>query len=317
MTTTTPQRLLPRALKAGDTIGIITTGAPEAALNRERFERGLERIKGLGFNVQLAPHAVTQSGYMAGREEQLGRDVMEFFADPRVAAIFCSAGGVTSNRLLRRLDFDVVAMNPKMILGASDPTVLINAIHARTGLITFHGPAVVWDWGSEEQVPDWTRDHLQKLVRGDSGGASLVGSSLDWIRPGGAQGRLLGGCLSALRGLLGTPYEPNWDGAIFLWEDCFKSMDYLDTVLTHFRDAGVFDRIAGMVIGELLECQPSAGRGLKDMIGDLLGEYRFPVVSGLAFGHTPIKHTLPIGGDIRLDGDRRTISLVGPWALSE
>lgn len=122
--------------------------------------------------------------------------------------------------------------------------------------------------------------------------------------------------LSSLRALLGTPWEPDWRGAILVWEDVGRRTDYLDMVLTHFRDCGVFDQIAGMVVGELAECTAVADRTVDDMLADLFDEHSFPIASGLAFGHTSLKHTIPIGGRIVMDGASGTLRLRAPWVAA-
>ena len=314
---TAPEQVLAQPLHAGDTIGIVTTGAPDPASNPEAFDRGVARLQDLGFTIRLAEHARTKEGYAAGSEGDLVRDLLGMFEDPEISAIFCSGGGLTANRLLRNLDTETIARNPKIFLGASNPTILLNAIAARTGLVTFHGPATVWDWGAEGDVPQWTVDHFMQVMSGTPSAASLTGSSLSALKPGSAEGLLYGGSLSSLRALLGTPWEPPWDDAILIWEDVAKGTDYLDTVLTHFRDHGVLDRISGMIIGELASCEPAGGRDLEDLVEDLLGEYSFPVVSGLSFGHTPLKHTLPLGTNISITSDGPTISISGKWLADD
>jgi len=116
----------------------------------------------------------------------------------------------------------------------------------------------------------------------------------------------------------GTAWEPEWNGAVPAWEDAFKPVEQLDQVLTHFRDRGVLDQIAGMVVGELVSCDPSSGVATSEMVMDLCAEYDFPVAFGLPFGHTPLEHTLPVGADVLLDSDvAHGLTIITPWITHE
>ncbi|MGW0770817.1 S66 peptidase family protein [Streptomyces sp. NPDC002676] len=305
-------RVLPAPLAKGDRIGIVTVSAPEPAQNPDQFARGLEALRDRGFEPVTADHALDTHGYRAGNESALLNDFHSFIADPDIAAVVCAGGGKNANRLLRGLDYTLIGAHPKPIVGVSDPTVLLNAITARTGMPTFHGPAVLWDFGSAD-APAATGDHFTAVLAGEAQ-AARINAPLGWARTGSAQGPLVAGCLSSLRCLLGTVWEPNWRGAVLAWEDAFKPIEQLDQTLTHFRDCGVLDQISGMVVGELLGCEPSGGTDAQQMVTDLCAEYDFPVAVGLPFGHTPLKHTLPIGAEVLLDSTaEHALTITSPW----
>ncbi|MET8768556.1 LD-carboxypeptidase [Streptomyces sp. NPDC004658] len=305
-------RLLPAPLTKGGRVGVVTVSAPEPAAHPDIFERGLDRLRSRGYEPVIASHAANRDGYRAGSETQLVDDFHAFIADPDIDAVVCAGGGKSANRLLRGLDYELIAEHPKPIVGVSDPSLLLNAITARTGLITFHGPAVLWDFGAEEP-PAATGDHFAAVLAGDAA-AARIDAPLTWARTGTARGHLVVGCLSSLRCLLGTVWEPDWNGAVLAWEDAFKPVEQLDQALTHFRDRGVLDQIAGMVVGELVSCEPSGGVSAHEMVMDLCAEYDFPVAFGLPFGHTPLKHTLPIGSEALLDSDAaHGLTITSPW----
>ncbi|WP_329410718.1 LD-carboxypeptidase [Nocardia vinacea] len=305
--------IFPPALKSGDRVGIITSSAPEPFTDPEWFQRGLTALKAAGFDVAVAPTATQEFGYRAAPEQQVLADLDAFVCDPSIEGIIFAGGGKNSNRLLGGLDLGALAQHPKVIVGVSDPTVLLNAITAQTGLITFHGPSVVWDWGSE-QLNELTASHFVQTVGGQKEAGHFDGSSLRVLRRGHVEGHLVAGCLSAVRNLLGTPFEPNWDGAILAWEDVSKPIELLDATLTHFRDLEVLDKISGMVVGELVNCEDSRGWGVEAMLHDLTDDYDFPILTGLPFGHTSTKYTLPIGAQVRIDtGDASPLQVVGPW----
>ncbi|SEM81507.1 S66 peptidase family protein [Streptacidiphilus jiangxiensis] len=306
-----PSRL-PAAAVKGDRIGVITVSAPEPHQHPDTYVQGIEVLRGRGFEIVEAPGARGAHGYRAGDEKQLLADLYTMLENPTVAAVVCAGGGWNANRLLRHLDAARIAANPKPIVGVSDPTLLLNAITARTGIPTFHGPAVIWDLGNPD-APAHTADHFLSVLAGRPE-AARIDAPLAWLRPGRARGHLVAGCLSSLHSLLGTRWEPDWDGAIFAWEDAFKSVEILDQVLTHFRDCGVLDRIAGMVVGEPVAVEPSGGWGLMEMVADVCDGYAFPIATGLPFGHTPTKWTLPIGATVRIDAEAQVPMLIeSPW----
>ncbi|WP_063002565.1 S66 peptidase family protein [Nocardia mikamii] len=308
------EAIRPPALKPGDRIGVVTSSAPEPFTDADWFERGLTALKAAGFDVVVSETARQEFGYRAAPEQPILADLHAFIRDSTIKGIVFAGGGKNSNRLLGGLDYTTLGRHPKVIVGVSDPTAILNAITAQTGLVTFHGPSVVWDWGSPE--PDQlTVQHFVRMVGGEAAAGLLKDAPVTVLRPGTAEGPLVAGCLSAVRNLLGTPYEPSWDGAVFAWEDVGKPIEQLDATLTHFRDLGVLDRISGMVVGELVNCENSRGWGATAMLHDLADSYDFPILTGLPFGHTSTKYTLPIGARVQIDTNSRApLQVVGPWA---
>ena len=305
--------ILPERLSPGAIIGVISVSAPEAASEPEWYQRGTEYLEKRGYLVRPSRSVQKRHGYMSAPENQLAHDLAEMFTDTEISAIICAGGGTNANRLLRHLDFDTIVENPKIFMGMSNPTVLLNAINARTGLVTFHGPVVVWNFGHPEGLNRYTEANLWPLLETPQEYAFKPQSSWRWLRPGYASGRLQGGNLISLQGLLGTPYEPKWDDTIFFWEDIAKTTDRLDLILTHFRDVGVFDRISGMIVGKLVSCEPPAnGQTLYQMLEEVLEGYNFPVLIDIDIGHTDDKLTLPIGINAELNSEDNRFKLTGP-----
>lgn len=289
----------PAALKPDATIGVVSVAAPEPVSDPAFFDRGVEAIRATGREVVLADHTRSRSGYRAGSAEDLAGDIHALFEDPNVGAVIAAGGGINANRLTRFLDYELIARNPKPFIGVSNPTILLNAITARTGMITFHGPSVVWDFGSEDGMPKDTATSFWELLACTDDIYKVPESSQwSWLRPGTLAGPLLGGNLTSIQGLLGTPNEPNWDGAVLFWEDIAKPINRLDMMLTHFRDAGVLDKISGMVVGQLVSCEPSDGVNCKEMLLDVLAEQDFPILMEVPFGHTADKVTIPVGANL-------------------
>ena len=280
-------------------IGVVSVAAPEPVSDPDFFDRGIEAIKSSGHEVVLGSHVLSRSGYRSGSAEELASDIHAHFADPAVGAVICAGGGINANRLTRFLDFNLITRNPKPFVGVSNPTILLNAVTARTGLITFHGPSVVWDFGAKDGMPKNTETMFWELLScKDDEYAVPESSEWTWLRPGAIAGRLIGGNLTSIQGLLGTPNEPNWEGAVLFWEDIAKPNNRLDMMLTHFRDAGVLDKISGMVVGQLVSCDPTDGVATSAMLMDLLAEHDFPILVEVPFGHTADKITMPIGASL-------------------
>lgn len=296
-----------KVLRKGSKIGIVSGSAPEAAKEKERFYNGINRLMSMGFNVSIAEHTCNSKGYVSGTELEMAGDINNMFADPTVDCIMCSGGGVNANRMLRHLNYDLIAKNPKIFVGVSNPTTILNAITAQTGMVTFHGPAIVWDYGDDE-FPEFTKDNFINLLTHTSECFVFPNSENKWytVKGGTANGQLVGGNLLSIQCLLGTPYEPDWEGKIFMWEDICKPIDRIDLMLTHFRDAGVFEKITGMIIGELVACE-GAERDLDKLLIDLTSEYGFPIMSKIPFGHTSYKLTLPIGASVYMDADNQIL----------
>lgn len=289
----------PTPLSPDAAIGVVSVSAPEPVTESAFFDRGIGALKAAGYEVVLSEHTLSQTGYRSGSAAELAADIHALFQNPQVGAIICSGGGINANRLLHALDFDVIARHPKPFVGVSNPTILLNAITARTGLITFHGPSVVWDFGGESGIPKSTETTFWELLsRADSTYIVPESAGWNWLRPGTLSGPVLGGNLTSIQGLLGTENAPDWRGAVLFWEDIAKPVNRLDMMLTHFRDAGVLDAISGMVVGQLVACESSDGVELNDMLLDLLADYDFPILTEVPFGHTSDKITFPIGATL-------------------
>lgn len=302
----------PVKLTKGSTIGIVSVSAPEAAMEPEWFKRGAMAIEQHGYKVRIGSVAIDSHGYLSAEEKLMADDLNTFFQDDEIAAIICAGGGTNANRLLRHLDYEMIGKNPKIFVGISNPSVLLNAIYAKTGLVTFHGPTVVWNFGSPSGLPEYTASHFWPLVEGTYvAGAILPRDKWSWWRNGKTRGRLIGGNLTSIEGLLGTPWAPEWKNSVLFWEDIGKPINRLDMTLTHFRDAGVFDGISGMIIGELVNCaSPEGGQTFEEMLHEVIGDFSFPVLTHVDLGHTDDKITLPIGIEAELDSEHGIFSFL-------
>lgn len=298
----------PKHLSRGDTIGIIVPSEP---ICETEFDAGVEFLRQEGFRVALGRYVRARDGHLAGSDEQRALDFNEFFADPSVRAVFCGAGGANSARLLPLIDYDTVRLNPKLLLGLSDPTALLCAVHRMTGLVTFHGPVVQYNFS--KPMSSFTSKYFWRAICSDKPiGQIIEVNEHNILRHGATSGPLIGGNLTTLQQLIGTPYEPLWDGAILFWEDVAEQTHVLDAKLTHLRNAGIFEQLSGMIIGTLESCDEQDYDGvpaIEEIVLDLCSGYSFPILKNVDLGHTKDKMTIPIGVTASIDTDGVVFSI--------
>jgi muramoyltetrapeptide carboxypeptidase len=312
----------PRRLAAGQTIGIV---APSAAPNEpERIRFAIETVESLGFKVRPAPHLYDREGYLAGADAARADDLNAMFADDSVDAIWCVRGGYGASRILPALDYSLMQHRPKPLIGYSDITALHMAIHRHAGLVTFHGPVAL------RAFTPYTLGELKRVLWTAETPARLGGpppfergeGRVDWdnrvttLQPGKARGQLLGGNLSLMSHLVGTPYLPDLRGAILFLEDVEEAYYRIDRMLTQLWLSGALAGVAGMAFGKFTGCEPSAfflqNRPLEDILAERFRALGVPAVSGLMIGHIEDQTTLPVGCLAELDADAGTLTLLEP-----
>ncbi|HSY43284.1 MAG TPA: LD-carboxypeptidase, partial [Candidatus Acidoferrum sp.] len=299
----------PERLRSGDVVGIVAPGSPPndpADIDRYAFA-----IQKMGFQPKLAPNVRQRLGYLAGDDASRAGDLMRMFADDSVKAIICVRGGYGSARLLRLLDFSFIRRHPKIFIGFSDITALHCALQMRSRLVTFHGPTLntaITDggpWGFSGQS-------LLKTVMQPSAPGSICGGAqknISILKTGTATGALVGGNLSVLASVMGTPFQPRFKDAIFFFEDVDEPPYHFDVRLTQLLNTGLLQQVAGVAIGTNKDCiDPDAAKSkdsqqsLEEVLRDRLLPLGVPVVTGLPFGHVHDNATLPMGLQATLDG---------------
>jgi muramoyltetrapeptide carboxypeptidase len=261
-----------------------------------RLERGIAYLEARGYSVSEARNLRTAGRFLAGSDEERADGYRRLLTDGSVDAIFFARGGYGSSRTLRYLDVEEMRANPKIHLGGSDLTALFSWIRKHTGLVTFYGPMVAVEMaGKGAEDLDW-----ESVLRG----GSLLPHSItseDVIQSGAAEGTLVGGCLSLLASLCGTPEQVSGDGTILFWEDVGEDTYRLDRLLTQLERAGTLDGLHGMVIGSVL---PRPGGESPEAVRQYLRQRfegaPFPVAMGLQAGHLENARTLPLGARARL-----------------
>jgi len=287
----------PPAVRAGDTIGIV---APASNIKPELLEQGCRELESLGFKTFYRPDIVTSYRYFAGPHERRRAEFLEMLQSNDIRAIFCARGGYGSGHLIPYLSADLIRQNPKIISGASDITLVLNFVE-RSGVVSFHGPMVATS--IRQGSAGYDRDVLLSLLQG-SAQLHFPTDGTTVLRPGTAEGRLTGGCLSLVVSTLGTHHEIDTTDSILVLEDIDAKPYQIDRMITHLKQAGKFEGVRGVVFGEMLNCMqnPNQGYTLEQVLLDLLAELSFPVLFGFATGHTSRPNVIvPFGVRARLD----------------
>lgn len=293
---------VPALLPEGQ-IGLIAPAGP-AALD---VDKAVQWMRARGYALRIFPGVGEADGYLAGSDEVRLQDLHAAFADKAIGAILCLRGGYGSPRLLDRIDYDLLRRNPKPFIGYSDITALHLAIHRYAGFVTFHGPMLNADLLGDKQPP--TESSLLSMLRGDLGAGSVlahpVAYPLTTIAPGIACGRLLGGNLSMIAAVMGTPFEIDAEGIILLIEDVNEPIYRIDRLLTHLRLAGKLAQVAGVLVGDVAGVDPAA---LERLLKQTFEPLCIPVLAGWRSGHCDPNLTLPMGALVRLDaGEQRLV----------
>lgn len=303
-------------VRPGDTVALV---APAGAVYvRDDVEVMKERVEALGLRPKVGAHVFDRRGYLAGSEEARTADLMAAFTDPEVDAILAMRGGWGCARLLPLVDYEAVRAHPKVLCGYSDVTALHLALYARSGLATFHGPTGVSTWNP------FTVDHFRRVVfdgelvtmrnpteRGNR--LVQVDDRVRTITPGIARGRLVGGNLTVLTALMGTPYLPDFSDHILFLEDVGEDIYRIDRMLTQLRLAGVLEQLAGFVFGKCTRCGPGGGYAsltLEEVLDDHVRSLGIPAYAGAMIGHVTDKFTVPVGVEAEIDAERGTIRLL-------
>jgi muramoyltetrapeptide carboxypeptidase len=292
----------PARLQPGARIGIV---APAGCVEEPALQAGVAALRAEGFEIELGANVFARDGYLAGGAAQRAADVLQFFHRGDIAAIFCARGGFGSIQLLPYLSLELKNY-PKIFVGYSDITILLNWLCQSCGLVTFHAPMVADD-----------------IARGlsENGHAYLwpvlSGQRCDWtvsleetIRPCQAVGEIIGGCLSLLVTTLGTPYEIDTRGKLLFIEDIGEPPYRIERMLTHLKMAGKLDQLAGLVFGDFTQCEGAGPRGIKEIIAEVFYDAAYPVVTGMRAGHGRENLALPFGVKMRLDGAGPSLALL-------
>lgn len=305
------ERILPPALRAGDTVGVI---APAGPITAEALAVGLAALEGRGYRPVHLPGILDRDLYFAGSVERRLDELHRMFADPEVKGIVCFRGGYGTNYLLPHLDLDLIGSHPKFFCGCSDVTTLLTYFCDRAGLVVFHGPML-----QRDAQPEGVDEESWRTATSGEPYVHDFGKDVQVLVPGHAEGMLYGGCLSLLCASLGTPYEIETRGTILFIEDVAEPAFRIDRMLMQLKLAGKLDRVRGIIFGEMLDCARGAqGYTLQDVVLRVFGNLGIPVVYGLPSGHVTRRNiTIPLGVAAQLDAAATAVLRHAAAARSE
>jgi len=292
-------RRRPPALRPGDKVAVV---APASAAGRQKIQRGVRALERLGFRVAVSPQAFARDGHFAGKDERRAKALVAALADRSVRALFFVRGGFGAARILPLVERKLERLPPKIMVGYSDATSLLGFATEKLGWVVFHGPMIAPD------LAKLSASDRRSLVRTLGGLATRPIRLGEPIRRGVAEGTIVGGCLSILVSLLGTPYAVDFADRIVFLEDVNEEPYSLDRMLTQLRLAGALAKARAIVFGEMHNC--GTRRRLLAVLRDRTGDLGIPVAFGLPSGHGRGKQTLPLGVRVRLDAGGRRLEVI-------
>ncbi len=310
------ERVKPRAMPNGGVVAVLAPASP--AFRRSDILRGQAVWAGAGYRVRVDENVFWTDGYLAGAPEARAKALQAAFLDPDVDAIQVAGGGFGSTQLIPFLDFDAIRRHPKPFIGRSDITALHLALDRLAGLTTFYGPGLV-----SVAAPNGSKFTEEGLLRAMSQNAPLgtlprhpADAFLLTVTEGRVTGELKGGCLWPMCKAIGTPWAPKLDGAILFIEEVDEPPWSIDAHLTHLLQAGLLNRVAGIVIGRMVNCDWSPERpeypsnlSLDEVIQRRLGPLGVPCLYGIPVGHEQDTLTIPLGVTATLDATRQTLEV--------
>jgi len=288
----------PARLEPGDKIGI---AAPAGAFDKKKFNRGLEVLKSMGFEIHVPEDLFAKAGYLAGTDRHRAEVLNRLFCDETIRAVICARGGYGAMRLLPLLDYRSIKKNPKIFVGFSDITALLMVLYSRCGLIGFHGP-VLTTLGTATQKSQKaflaavsTTERVRLIPRN-----GLI------LRSGSAVGPVVGGNLTTLCHLVGTPYAPRLKGCILLLEEIGEPVYRIDRMLTQMKLGGCLEGLVGLALGSFRACGQK--KKIHQLMLDRFGDLNIPILAGFEVGHGRSNTTFPVGLEATLDTRRPMLS---------
>ena len=296
-------KIKPPKLKEGDRIGII---APAGPVLEEEIQPGVNFLESLGFEPVCSPHLLDQKGYLAGEDKSRLKDLHAMFRDKKIKAVLCARGGYGSHRILQELDYGLFSRNPKIVVGYSDITALLFALYKKSGMLTIHGPV------------------LRDLLKGEGGNAALLVNLMTSderitvnfpsgtiIKRGRAEGVVLGGNLSLICHLIGTPFLPSFKGKLLFIEEKGEPLYRIDRMLTHLLVSGELEKCAGLMLGTFEGCGDPAS--VTALVRERCSRLSMPIATGLPVGHGEQNVPLPIGARAVFDTRRMNLEFKEPF----
>lgn len=309
--------IIPNKLKLGDTIGVVAPSGTITEYRKQKFLRGIEVIKKLGFKVKFSENIyadLNNWGIVAGTPQEKANDIHKMVVDNEVKAIMCGRGGWSANSVLPYLDFNLIKQNPKIIIGFSDNGILVNAIHTMTGLITFYGSEPANHFGHETTKFTET-EFIARFVDGYTGEVHR-NSLWEEIRPGKAKGKLLAGYFLIFDQLYGLKYYPKIKNAILALEGYKDDLDEVYSYLDRYRQLGIWDKVKAVIVGYVFGHEDEDSKpkiSFEHVLREVTKDYDFPIMKVRDFGHRTECTPLPIGVTAKIDTAKLSFKIVDKY----
>lgn len=317
------------------TIGVFSSSSPVSATVPVRYERGIAYLRSRGYEIVNGSLYRKQDSYRSGTIQERAQEFNQLLYNEKVHILMASIGGNNTNSILPYIDYEYLKKHPKIIIGYSDTTALLLAVYVKTGLVTFYGPAAASSFGELPPFVDWTFKYFESMIKSeiicpydyqmpefwtdevikwDEQNRSKEQYKNDWIcvKPGVCQGRLIGGNLNTMEGFFGTKYMPEIKkGDILFIEDSLKDACTIERSFSLLKLAGVLDRVSGIILGKHEKFDDNGtGRKPYEILQEVLGETEIPILAEFDCCHTHPMFTLPIGCQVKLDAEKKRVSLL-------
>ena len=317
------------------TIGVFSSSSPISATTPVRYERGKAYLQKKGFRVLDGSLYGKSDFYRSGTIRERAEEFNQLLYREEVEIVMAAIGGNNTNSILPYIDYAYLKKNPKIIIGYSDTTALLLAIYEKTGLPVFYGPALASSFGEFPPFVDWTYEQFETMLQGYGNlpytfpvPQYWTDEFIDWssqdrgkeprknqwicVRPGRAKGRLIGGNLNTMEGFFGTDYMPEIrKGDILFIEDSLKDACTIERSFSLLKLAGVFDRVSGFILGKHEKFDDNGtGRKPYEILLEVMGESEIPILAEFDCCHTHPMLTLPIGCEVSLDAEEKTVVLL-------
>nr|WP_205603807.1 S66 peptidase family protein [Bacillus mesophilus] len=322
-------------MKQGDHIGIITPSAAAPVRFNERYNRGLDQLRIMGFHIIEGKCSNKIQAYRSSTIKDRSEEINEFIYNKDVKAVISTIGGTNSNSLLPYIDYEYLKKNPKIFMGYSDVTALLLGIYAKTNVTTFYGPAIVPSFGEFPRMLPTGKEYFENVVQRKKKAPYTLEipdvwteEMIDWntqsrekqmvknegwksLRPGCVKGRLIGGNLNTMSGFLASDYFPDLKGSILFIEDSFKDMAIQERSLSMLKVAGIFDEIEGLIVGKHEHFNDlDSPFSIDELLLEIIGDTDIPIITNVDIGHTFPSHVFPIGIEIELNATTGTITFL-------
>ncbi|MDD5147620.1 MAG: LD-carboxypeptidase [Candidatus Daviesbacteria bacterium] len=314
----------PAKLCPGDTIGIVASSLPVLPSFRENYERGKKVLSDLGFKIKEGKTIDMIRWWAAGTPQEVADDINSMFADKSIKAIMAQTGGYSASSVLEYLDYELISNNIKPYIGMSDVTNFHMAFLTKCNMVGFHMDDVTFGlghaWGEDEEyLAEFNKNIFTRFLM-QVEAPKVINPLTEWEewRKGSASGHLMGGNLHLFANLLGTEYFPSqesFNGAILFWEEVGQPLHNIARFLTHLKYSGILENVSGMLIGKITYIKPAREKEVvepevKEMILDILKDYKFPIMANLDFGHFTVNIPMPIGVKVSFDTSKKELKFL-------